>query len=293
MDAQKVSTHNHRANIAERIIETAKHHFIAGMAVTDENYPIREWDRVVSRSQRTLNMLRPCRINPKLLVDAFLEGQNDYNSVPSPPLVWQMLIFEGPDQRSSWGFHGVEGFSVGPAEENYSCYRICIPTTGAERISDTVVFFPPRRYTYDLPAPPTQEEVEQEAEKYLGDSLRTLATNNPTYTHLSNFSGLQKMSDFVNSAAKKDSDAKTQEIQRVTPPRIPGGKRVGTNIIEDDREDAAQQIRDAIREKEERDYHPENSNVVGDKTYNRPLGRATHRYPTRNVIQQVHKQPTE
>ena len=35
---------------------------------------------------------------------------------------------------------------------------------------------------------------------------------------------------------------------------------------------------------------PENSNVERDKTYNRPLGRATHRYPTRNIIQQVHKQ---
>ena len=38
--AQKVSTHNHQANISERMIETAKHHFIAGMAGTDENYPI-------------------------------------------------------------------------------------------------------------------------------------------------------------------------------------------------------------------------------------------------------------
>ena len=27
------------------MIETAKHHFIAGMDGTDENYPIREWDR--------------------------------------------------------------------------------------------------------------------------------------------------------------------------------------------------------------------------------------------------------
>ena len=40
VDAQKVSTHNHRANITERIVETAKHHFIAGMAGTDENYHI-------------------------------------------------------------------------------------------------------------------------------------------------------------------------------------------------------------------------------------------------------------
>ena len=121
----------------------------------------------------------------------------------SPPLIWIMLIFEGPDQRSSRGFHGVEGFSVGPSEENYRCYRGWIPTTGTERISDTVVFFPLQRYTYDLPAPPTQEEVVQEAAKAIRESLRTLATNNPTYMHLSNFSGLQQMSDLINLAAKK------------------------------------------------------------------------------------------
>ena len=40
LDAQKVSPHNHRVNTAERIIETAKHHFRAGMAGTDENHPI-------------------------------------------------------------------------------------------------------------------------------------------------------------------------------------------------------------------------------------------------------------
>ena len=52
---------------------------------------------------------------------------------------------------------------MGPEEKNYRCYTGWIPTTGAERISDTVVFFPPQKYTYDLSAPPTQEEVVQEA----------------------------------------------------------------------------------------------------------------------------------
>ena len=84
VDAQKVAPHNHQANTAERMIETAKHHFIAGMAGTDKNYPIREWDRGVEQSQRTLNMLRPCRINQKLSADAFLEGQHDYNAIPFP-----------------------------------------------------------------------------------------------------------------------------------------------------------------------------------------------------------------
>ena len=79
VDTQKVSLHNHWSNTAERMIDTAKHHFISGMAGTDENYPIREWDRGLAQSQRTLNMLRPCRINPKLSADAFLEGQHDTN----------------------------------------------------------------------------------------------------------------------------------------------------------------------------------------------------------------------
>ena len=68
---------------------------------------------------------------------------------------------------------------------------------------------------------------------------------------------------------------------------------MGPNIIEDDREDAAQQLSKKIREKGKRYNRPENSNVVRDKTYNQPLGRATHRYPIRDVIQQVNRNPTQ
>ena len=57
VDAQKVSPHNHQANTTERMIETTKHHFIAGMEGTDENCPSREWYRGVAQSQRKLNML--------------------------------------------------------------------------------------------------------------------------------------------------------------------------------------------------------------------------------------------
>ena len=42
VDSQKVAPHNRQANRAERMIETAKYHFIAGMVGTDENYQIRE-----------------------------------------------------------------------------------------------------------------------------------------------------------------------------------------------------------------------------------------------------------
>ena len=85
------------------------------------------------------------------------------------------------------------------------------------------------------------------------------------------------MSDIINSAAKKASDSKSQENQRATPPKIPGGQKVGPNIIEDDSEDTTQQLRDKIKEKVKRENRPEKFNAERDKTYNRPLGRATHR----------------
>ena len=77
----------------------------------------------------------------------------------------------------------------------------------------------------------------------------------------------------------------------VTPPKVPRGQRVGPNIIEDESEDSTQQLRDIIRGKGKRDNRPENSNMERDKTYIRPLGRAAHRYPTQNIIQQVHRKP--
>ena len=62
--------------------------------------------------------------------------------------------------------------------------------------------------------------------------------------------------DIINSAAKKASDSKTQERQRVTPPKIPVGQSVGPNIIEDDSEDTAQQLRDKIKEKRKKRQPP-------------------------------------
>ena len=153
-----------------------------------------------------------------------------------------MPIFEGPDQRSSWGFHAVEGYSIGPAEENYRSYSGLVTSTGAVRISDTVVFPPPQRYTYDIPAPLTPEEVVQESARALGESLKQLATNNPVYTHMTTFSGLQPISDMVNSATKKAIDAKTRGKQRVTPQNLPGRQRVRPHVIEDDKMEITNQV---------------------------------------------------
>ena len=196
-------------------------------------------------------------------------------------------MFEGPDQRPSTGLHAVESYNVGPAEGNYRSYQGWVPATGAERILVPVVFFPPRRYTYDVWAPPTQEKLVQESAKALGDSLRTLATKNLTYTHIQPFSGLQQLSDLANSATKKMSDAKIKVRQRVARPNNSGGQGLRPNVIENETENVEQQLKKIISKNAAKDNKSENSNVVRDKTYNRPVERANHQYPTRNLVQQV------
>ena len=44
---QMVPPHNHRANLAERAIQTFKNHFKAGLSIVHPEFPIAEWDRLL------------------------------------------------------------------------------------------------------------------------------------------------------------------------------------------------------------------------------------------------------
>ena len=93
----------------------------------------------------------------------------------------------------------------------------------------------------------------------------------------------------VNSTTKKAADDKTREKQRVTPPDLPGRQRVGPHVIEDDTPELTDQVEDTIQNKGRKDARTENENVVRDRTFNQPVERHTHRYPTRNLTQPVQK----
>jgi hypothetical protein len=67
----------HRRNAAERAIRTFKNHFLAGLASTDDDFPLHLWCRLLSQAQHTLNLLQTSRINPRLSAEAQLNGQFD------------------------------------------------------------------------------------------------------------------------------------------------------------------------------------------------------------------------
>ena len=94
---QLVPPHCHRANAAERAIQTFKAHFKSGLALLDPDFPIREWDRLLLQAEITLNLLRSAKVNPKISAHAFLFGTFGYdkNSLVLPSI--KVLAHSKPD----------------------------------------------------------------------------------------------------------------------------------------------------------------------------------------------------
>ena len=142
VEYQLVPPHIHQRNSAERAIQTFKNHFIAGLASTDPNFPLSNWCRLLPQAELTLNLLHPSRLNPKLSAYAQLEGAFDFTCIPLAPPGTHATVHEKPTQRCTWAPHGIDGWYIGPAMDHYQCYRVWIPSTHAERIADTIQFFP-------------------------------------------------------------------------------------------------------------------------------------------------------
>jgi len=134
---------NHRANRAERAWRTTKNHIIATLCGTDPSFPIAEWDETIPQLKITLNTLRPFAANPLLSAYQGAHGHPyDFNSHPIAPFGTKVLIYETPDDRTSWAPHGVLGYYLGPAPSHHRSFRVYTSKTRAERISDSLAWFP-------------------------------------------------------------------------------------------------------------------------------------------------------
>ena len=175
VEYQLVPPHIHRRNSAERAIQTFKNHFIAGLASTDPNFPLSNWCRLFPQAELNLNLLRPSRLNPKLSAYAQLEGTFDFNRTPLAPPGARVIVHEKPTQPRTWAQHGIDGWYVGPALDHYQCYRVWIPSTHAERIVDTIQFFPTFLRTPTL----SHRDATLQAARKLTHALQNLNNANP------------------------------------------------------------------------------------------------------------------
>ena len=78
---QLVPQHNHRANLAERAIQTFKNHFKAGLSSLYSGFLITEKDRLLPQVSLILNLLHQATANPNLSAYTYLFGNFDLNKI--------------------------------------------------------------------------------------------------------------------------------------------------------------------------------------------------------------------
>lgn len=172
-----VSSHSHRANKAERAIQTFKNHFKSGLASVNPDFPSSQWDRLLPQAEMTLNMLRRSRINCNISAYMYQFGNFNWNKTPLAPPGTKVVAHDPPNTRGTWDLNGTVGWYVGPAMEHYRCVDIYFPKTKSVRHCQSVDFFP---HAIDFPEVKLEDFLKQTA----SDLVEMLA-NPPSTTALS------------------------------------------------------------------------------------------------------------
>jgi hypothetical protein len=133
---------NHRSNAAERAVRSVKEHFTAMLATTDPEFPLLDWDLLLPQAEITVNLLRPATVDPTVSAWDHMRGAYDFNAYPFGPPGCKVVVYESAATRGSWAAHGAVGFYTGPALGHYRGFRVWVPQTNRERVSDTIAWFP-------------------------------------------------------------------------------------------------------------------------------------------------------
>ena len=170
---------NHRANLAERIIQIAKDHIVSCLARTDPKFPLKYWYRCVRQMEVTLNLLRACPYDRSISCFQALYGRGwDWNAHPMSKIGTLCMIHQKPDSRKSFGARAEQAFYTGPAEFHYRCWKFTPTATGRARVSDTVEWFPT-----DIKMPGSDPMSRLTAGiQHVAEALQDLAVSNPAIT---------------------------------------------------------------------------------------------------------------
>lgn len=138
-----VSPGTHRTNKAERAIRAGKNHIIATFATAHPDFDLSKWDEALEQCEITINHLRSYGPDRRLCAyEGFLGQRFDFDAHPIAPFGTLVVAHDKPAARDTWAPHGVKGFYLGPAMRHYRAWRVWIIETRAERVCDTLAWFP-------------------------------------------------------------------------------------------------------------------------------------------------------
>ena len=135
-----VQPYCHRRNVAEVAIKNFKAHFISILAGVDDNFPIRQWDKLLPQAELTINLLRQANANPKLSAYSYLFRNFDYNRLPLAPLGCAVQVHVPPERQTSWGFRARKGWYIGCAWDHYRLHSYVDDGTSCSKVTGALDF---------------------------------------------------------------------------------------------------------------------------------------------------------
>jgi hypothetical protein len=209
---QFVPPNMHRANVAERAIRHTKNTIIAMVSAVEPDLDPRvRFEKVITQAEIIINHLKPCSRIPSISAwEGMHNSKYDFQAHPISVYGMRAIVHIKPDNRESWGNHGVEGFYLSPAIDHYRCWNFYIPSTQRARTTDTVQWLPT---AFPLPgSSPLQHFVA------IFDDLR-VAIKTLTDSNIVNALEQQPATNEMTSAIAKirliDEMMNPQQIQRV------------------------------------------------------------------------------
>ena len=161
---------------AEKAVQTYKSCFKSTTASLPAEFPITYWCRLIDQVDLSVNIVRPCRQNPKLSAWAATEGEFHFDSTPIAPPGTAMLMYERPENRPSFGHNARKAWYLGPCLNHYRAFRGILPSTGKERMSDTVKM---KHHAIGIPTLTSADRI-LEAVRQLDRALKQLPKAGPT-----------------------------------------------------------------------------------------------------------------
>ena len=99
-------------------------HFKAILVRVDKTFPMHLWDRLLQKTESTLNMLWQTNIAPKISAYAYMYGQHDFNKMPLAPMGCAVLIHNKQAVKKTWDDHANKRYYTETSREHYQCYKI-------------------------------------------------------------------------------------------------------------------------------------------------------------------------
>ena len=120
---------DHRRNIAERAIQTAKNHFVSVLAGVHDTFPMHVWCRLLFPAEMQMNLLRMSHTATKISAFAHVNGPHNFMLKPLAPLGCPVQVHEKPGKCGTWAEHSADARNVGTSLEHHRCFIVYSKST--------------------------------------------------------------------------------------------------------------------------------------------------------------------